>query len=143
MTKLKTCNMNKEFHFLAEKPYSEMLLENLAVHDTYSGISFKNRLRILLGVFRRSAFFLFHRKYVNENIIKRKGKCLKCGACCRLFFRKCNYLKINENGTIECRIYNSFRMPNCIIFPVNLDDIKDRNIDAKSPCGYSFEEENT
>jgi hypothetical protein len=112
----------------------------LMIH-TNSKISFTNKIKIFYGVFRRLIFFLFNRNYISESILKRKGNCLKCGACCKLFFRKCFYLGIGKDGTNECRIYNTFRMPNCINFPITLNDIKDRNIISRNPCGFYFEEQ--
>ena len=38
----------------------------------------------------------------------------------------------------SCKIHKSFRMPNCIIFPVDLRDIEDRNLVSSEPCGYKF-----
>jgi hypothetical protein len=94
---------------------------------------------LLRGVVRRFLLYIFKRKYVEESISKRKGNCVNCGACCRLAFKKCPYLIHEENGKSLCKIYTGFRMLNCKIFPIDQEDINDRNIISKIPCSYYFE----
>ncbi|MDR0687809.1 MAG: hypothetical protein LBF55_03865, partial [Prevotellaceae bacterium] len=82
--------------------------------------------------------FLFNKKYIRQNTAKRRGECLRCGACCRLFFDSCTSLRFDADGKSSCLKYKSFRMPNCKIFPVDCRDIGDRNYFSDSPCGYWF-----
>jgi hypothetical protein len=92
---------------------------------------------LLHGVLRRILLYLFKRKYVEESISRRKGNCVNCGACCKLAFKKCPYL-IEENRKSLCKIYTGFRMLNCKIFPIDKNDINDRNMISKKSCGYYF-----
>jgi len=50
-------------------------------------------------------------------------------------------LGFEDSGLSLCKIHGSFRMPNCIIFPVDARDIADRDLVALDgvKCGYSFE----
>lgn len=91
------------------------------------------------GVVRRFVLYIFNRKYINEQHLKRQGECLRCGACCKLTFKKCPCLKTEEDGKYICIKHEIFRMPNCILFPIDDSDIKDRNIISKKQCGYYFE----
>lgn len=89
------------------------------------------------GVIRR--FFLghFNKKYVNSQRLNRHGECKNCGVCCR-FVIKCPMLYQDDAGKYLCKIHN--RKPsNCNIFPINEEDIKDRNTILNSgSCGYAF-----
>jgi hypothetical protein len=105
----------------------------------YKKISIGNRLVLWFGVLRRLFLFLFNKKYVEKNISLRKGKCINCGTCCKLFIPHCIHLIFDSDGKSLCKKYKSFRMPNCKIFPIDYNDIKDRNIVSDEPCGYYFE----
>jgi len=84
---------------------------------------------------------MFNKKYIKENASKCQGECLRCGACCKLAFRKCPYLTFEANGKSACTKYNIFRTPNCVVFPIDHRDIRERDIISKTPCGYSFQEQ--
>jgi hypothetical protein len=101
-------------------------------------ISIFNRMFLWKGVIRRFLLYIVNRSYINKSYLKRQGKCLRCGACCKLAFKRCPYLKKETNENYSCIKHESFRTPNCIIFPIDPSDIKDRNIISKKPCGYSF-----
>ena len=104
-------------------------------------ISICDRIILWKGVMRRFLLYIFNRRYINKNFLKRQGKCLRCGACCKLAFKECPYLRIETDETTFCIKHELFRMPNCIIFPIDNNDIKDRNKISKKPCGYYFEED--
>ncbi|GMO17558.1 MAG: hypothetical protein Pg6A_04040 [Termitinemataceae bacterium] len=110
--------------------------ENLAVVADKK-ITIFHRMFLWKGVIRR--FFIYVFKGHIKNHGKRKGKCLRCGSCCKLMFKVCPYLKTEADGKCTCVKHESFRMPNCEIFPVDIRDIKDRNILSKQTCGYYFE----
>jgi hypothetical protein len=93
------------------------------------------------GVARRLFLYCLHRKYVEESIQQRKGACKRCGACCRLFLKKCVYLNFDQDGNALCLKYKGFRMPNCRIFPIDKRDITDRDMISETPCGFYFGEE--
>jgi len=101
-------------------------------------VSVMHRLLLWSGVMRRFLLFTFNKKYIEESSSKSRGECLRCGACCRLVLRQCPYLTFEEDGKSSCVKYNKTRMPNCVIFPIDHRDIKDRNLVSKIPCGYSF-----
>ena len=102
-------------------------------------VSFFNRIVLWKGVIRRFLLYIFNKKYINKKHKERKGQCIRCGACCKLAVKKCMYLEIDTNKIYFCKHHKSFRMPNCVIFPIDNKDIKDRNIITKEPCGYYFE----
>jgi hypothetical protein len=100
-------------------------------------MNFNIRIFLLKGVLRRFFLYMFNRAYVQKNIERRKGSCKQCGACCRLFMSHCVYLRF-EDGKSSCVNYNGFRMPNCKIFPIDEQDIKERDVLSNIPCGYHF-----
>jgi hypothetical protein len=102
-------------------------------------VSIFNRIFLWKGVIRRLLLYFVNRRYINKNYLKRHGKCLRCGACCKLGFKWCPYLRLETDGEYFCKKHESFRIPNCKIFPIDTRDIKDRNIISKKPCGYYFE----
>jgi Fe-S-cluster containining protein len=63
----------------------------------------------------------------------RKGKCTRCGACCKLP-NPCPFLGIDENGLCTCKIY-SLRPLNCRKYPRTKSEL----ITADT-CGHSFDE---
>jgi hypothetical protein len=102
------------------------------------------RIRMILwrGVLRRFFLYLFRPGYVRASIAKRKGECLRCGACCNLTAKHgCPSLAFEASGLSLCKIHNAFRMPNCVIFPVDARDIADRDLVAPDgvKCGFRFE----
>ena len=101
-------------------------------------ISVASRLLLWSGVMRRFLLFVFNKKYIRESSSKSRGECLRCGACCRLVVSECPYLTFDADGKSSCTKYNETRMPNCVIFPIDHRDIKERDIVSKIPCGYSF-----
>jgi len=103
---------------------------------------FRARMILLRGVLRRSALHLFRPSYVRKSIALRKGQCARCGACCNLMAKKgCPLLGFEQSGLSLCKIHGSFRMPNCIIFPIDARDLADRDLVAPDgvKCGFHFE----
>jgi hypothetical protein len=98
----------------------------------------KNTFQHSFGKFRRLYLYTFKKNYVKKMVSIRKGECRQCGACCKLLY-KCPFL-IEKDGLFSCKIYGKIRPINCIIFPINEKDIKDRNtVLPDIPCGYFFE----
>ena len=83
----------------------------------------------LRGKLRRIYLTTFRPGYVREQIQKRKGDCLQCGACCRLVFR-CFSLSSKD----RCRRYSG-RCSVCSTFPIDERDLKD----VGPHCGYYFD----
>lgn len=104
----------------------------------YHSPSFRVRLRLLRGVTRRFFLNVFCKRYVRESLSRRQGECNRCGVCCHLVASKCGSLGVNpETGDSYCRIYNYYRLPNCVTFPIDPRDIADRDLVAvNTPCGY-------
>lgn len=64
---------------------------------------------------------------------KRRGKCVACGACCKLPNR-CPFLRYDRHGRSRCAAY-AFRPPNCRKYPrTNGEHI------TKDTCGFTFED---
>jgi hypothetical protein len=97
------------------------------------------RLFLWEGVLRRFFLYVFCKKYIEHNLTKRRGCCVRCGACCKLFFKTCPHLNLDADGNYSCVKHESFRLPNCKIFPIDRKDLKDRDMVSKVPCGYYFE----
>ena len=64
---------------------------------------------------------------------KRKGKCLNCGACCKLPV-ECPFIKYSEDGKQYCSIY-VIRPLNCRKYPRT-----DSEHITKKTCGFTFED---
>ncbi|MCL2192256.1 MAG: hypothetical protein FWB78_02530 [Treponema sp.] len=105
-----------------------------------SQISVGSRLLLWSGVIRRFLLYIFNKKYIKKSVAKCQGECLRCGACCRLVVSQCPYLTFDADGKSSCIKYNTTRMPNCVMFPIDHRDIKERDIVSAIPCGYSFNE---
>ncbi len=83
---------------------------------------------------RRRFFIAFRRKYVEDSIKKRKGKCKHCSCCeVRLFGKKWN-CKHYDLKNKKCEVYNSDKMPKtCFYYPF---DEKDKWDEFKERCGF-------
>ena len=103
--------------------------------------SLRVRMVLLIGVARRFFLNLFFRRYVRDSLARRAGECRRCGVCCHLIANKCGALHFFKDGNSTCRIYNFYRLPNCITFPIDPRDIADRNLVAPdTQCGYFWTE---
>ncbi|MDD4871374.1 MAG: hypothetical protein PHR77_12515 [Kiritimatiellae bacterium] len=95
----------------------------------------RKRLKLLCGTPRRLFLSIFLPGHVQKSLSKRRGKCLRCGACCQLVW-KCRYFR-HENGIPSCALYNRYRPPNCRHFPINKPDIADRDlVSPHTRCGF-------
>jgi hypothetical protein len=102
----------------------------------------KTRLVLMRGVLRRFFLHFFRPGYIKASIANRKGECARCGACCNLTAKNgCPSLDFEPSGLSLCKIHGSFRMPNCIIFPIDARDLADRDLVAPDgvKCGFRFE----
>jgi len=105
----------------------------------------RQQARLAWGKFRRMYYCRFEPGYVDRNHKRRRGQCLRCGACCRLMIR-CPLLV--ENGSVagspstECS-HHGDRHDNCRVFPIDEADLADRNIIMPDQaCGYYFVDDN-
>lgn len=97
--------------------------------------TFPERLRLWAGAMRRLIRIVFQPQSVRENLARRQGECLRCGACCQMGSR-CNYFRDDE-GIPYCALYDRYRPPNCRLFPIDETDLSDRNLVAPDrPCGF-------
>jgi|GEM_PF-501734 len=62
----------------------------------------------------------------------RTGKCIQCGACCRLPI-KCPFLRKKKEGKFYCIIY-AIRPPNCRKYPRSESEFL-----TEATCGFRFE----
>lgn len=83
----------------------------------------------LLGKFRRLYLTTFRPDYVRTQVKRRSGRCMQCGACCRLACR-CPHLTRDS----LCRIYRSRRSASCTSFPIDERDLRE----LPAECGYRF-----
>jgi len=92
----------------------------------------------LHSVGKTRRFFLVHcrRRYVQRQLVIRKGACRQCGTCCNLLFT-CPML---SNGG-RCFAYGTCRPQVCKVFPIDERDIREIGQCGKQ-CGYFFLEEN-
>ena len=90
-----------------------------------------------LQILRRRFYLIFRKKYIEESIKKRKGKCKNCSCCeVHLFGKKynCRYF---DKETKLCKIYNTKKMPKtCFIYPF---DERDKWDEFKNGCGFYWE----
>jgi len=63
---------------------------------------------------------------------RRKGKCINCGACCKLP-NVCKFIKTGADGKVYCAVY-PIRLLNCRKYPRSESEL----ITADT-CGYRFE----
>jgi Fe-S-cluster containining protein len=98
------------------------------------------RLKQGLGKVRRFTNGKLRRGHVRRLLRRRRGECVRCGACCKLLF-ECPMLETHEDGSTSCRIHQR-RPENCRIFPVDERCLAERNaLLPETPCGYHFEDE--
>ncbi len=111
--------------------------ENEPHHLRYKDLSWKSRFSLLNGKIRRFFIGHFGKKRIKESLECRENECARCGACCKLLF-KCLFLTVDDQGYYSCSIHKS-RPVNCRIYPVDMRDIRERNMIAPdTKCGYSF-----
>lgn len=78
----------------------------------------------------RGLFQLADRNYIKNKLAKRRGKCKKCGECCK----GCIFLNKRTN---LCKIYTNRPRLFCYKeFPLDKLDQKIWGVEGK--CGYSF-----
>jgi len=105
----------------------------------HRAISDGARFRLLMGKVRRFFYIFFRPGYVEYWRARRRGSCRNCGACCQLAHR-CPHLKRRPDGSTYCAIY-PLRPPNCRAFPIDPQDLRDRDIIMpQTPCGFYFEQ---
>jgi len=105
----------------------------------FSKKKFKLNDRILffyITFIRRNLYNIFKKRYIEEQLKKRKGKCNQCGNCCRAteaIFIKCKYLKGNK-----CEIFDKLhfkRDPKCRLYQYPFDEKDKFMANKKYACG--------
>lgn len=105
---------------------------------TFARVSWFTRLKLLLGRPRRLFLNTLRRGYVRASHARRKGECIRCGACCAMGAR-CRFLGFDGEGLATCAVYGRRLSPNCKTFPIDVRDIADRNVVAPHVgCGFHF-----
>jgi hypothetical protein len=90
------------------------------------------------GKLRRIYLSNLQSQKIKRLLKRRRGECLRCGACCKLMFR-CPAFK-KENGIAKCKIYK-YRSRVCQLFPLDKRDLADRDlIEPTKKCGFWFKE---
>lgn len=88
------------------------------------------------GKIRRFYYWALRKDYVVQSHARRRGECIRCGACCKLMFR-CPWLD-ESDALPTCRRHET-RPMNCRVFPIDEADIADRDlILPHRKCGYYF-----
>jgi len=88
------------------------------------------------GKVRRFYYGIFCQDYVRRSHARRRGHCLRCGACCKLMFL-CGHLDTGTDPP-SCTLHD-VKYKNCRIFPIDEADLADRDIIAPdTKCGYYF-----
>lgn len=102
-----------------------------------SAITLSQRFIHGWGKARRFCYWTLRKDYVSRSHKRRKGECVRCGACCRLMFR-CPWL--DESGSLPLCVRHETRPMNCRVYPIDEADLADRDIiSPEKKCGYSFE----
>jgi len=84
------------------------------------------------GKFRRFLLVHFRKKFVQDQIATRQGKCRQCGTCCNLLFT-CPSLTNDGN----CIVYDICRPQACKVFPIDPRDVAEAEA-CGTRCGYDF-----
>jgi len=96
----------------------------------------KQKLIHAWGKVRRFYYGIFRQDYIERSHARRRGECLRCGACCKLMV-PCRYL--NESNGMPACTKHDVKYKNCRIFPIDEADLADRDIIAPdTKCGYYF-----
>jgi uncharacterized cysteine cluster protein YcgN (CxxCxxCC family) len=85
------------------------------------------------GKLRRFVQSNFLKDETEKALLKRKGECNRCGACCKILFR-CPFLGEDAEGQYTCRIYDK-RFAQCRLYPIHPVDLRE-----VPECSYTFEE---
>jgi hypothetical protein len=88
------------------------------------------------GKMRRFYYWTLRKDYIERSHARRRGECVRCGACCKLMFR-CPWL--DEASGLPMCVRHETRPMNCRVYPIDEADIADRDVIApERKCGYSF-----
>jgi hypothetical protein len=91
-------------------------------------LTLKNHFR---GRIKRYLLFWFRKGYVETQMLKRRGGCIRCGYCCHQL--SCSFAV--QNGKIwECSIYPYWPV-SCTVYPITQKDV----IEYNCP-GFYFEQ---
>ena len=77
---------------------------------------------------RRDFMILINKNHIKNKILKRKGKCKKCGKCCK----GCTYL---DEKTKLCKVYS--KRPDFCYKEFPLDEMDKKVFNVKN-CGFYF-----
>ena len=100
-----------------------------------NGSSLGDRLALGLGKLRRLYLTTFRPRKVERMLERRRGECIRCGACCKLVFT-CPHLE--ESSLPTCLVHGR-RHRSCSHFPLDERDLFDRDrVSPETKCGYRF-----
>ncbi len=123
----KKLNLLKQFEFGCDKCRSPYIYFKGLPKKEYSGI---------FRALRRVFYYKFKRKYIIENLKKRKGKCKRCGCCSTKIF-SCKYFDTKSKECIIWKLEGYDSIPfHCQAYPF---DEKDKTSFAKLNCGFYWE----
>ena len=94
----------------------------------YVGTTMVNALK-LVNRMRRGFMKAVDKNYVEKKLAGRKGKCLRCGLCCK----GCKFL---DEKTKMCKVYNNRPWTCHKDFP--LDEFDQRVFGVEKSCRYTF-----
>ncbi|MBM4049622.1 MAG: hypothetical protein FJ279_31390 [Planctomycetes bacterium] len=98
----------------------------------------KQQAVLAAGKLRRLFYARFKPEYITDSLQRRRGECIRCGACCKLMYA-CPFLN-NGNGVTYTCVKHPKHFVTCRIFPVDESDLRDRDIIApERKCGFHFE----
>lgn len=88
------------------------------------------------GKLRRTFLVKLRKRRVLQKLKRREGSCLRCGACCKLFYRCPAYDESCDSP--RCLAYDD-RPGVCGLFPLDEKDLRERGlIMPGTTCGYRF-----
>jgi len=86
------------------------------------------------GKIRRFCLLHFRPEQVRRHLLRRRGECAQCGACCSLG----NACPCLAHPSRHCLIYRGLRPKSCCVFPIDERDLHDVEA-AGGHCNFTFE----
>jgi hypothetical protein len=102
----------------------------ITIMEVYQNSRFVHHTR---GKLRRFALVHCKKKYIQQQLIARRGTCRQCGTCCNLLFT-CPML--TKQG--HCLVYGTCRPQACKVFPIDQRDIDEVKL-CNGQCGFHFD----
>jgi hypothetical protein len=100
-------------------------------------LTMKETVVLSAGKLRRLYYARFKPEYIEASLRRRRGECIRCGACCKLAY-PCPFLNNGRGVIYEC-VKHPKHFLTCRIFPVDESDLRDRDIlSPDRKCGFHF-----